>query len=225
MVRAADTPTTAGAKPVRVEVAKPDRRPLTRVLRMPGSLLPGEMADLYAKTSGYVADVAVDIGDQVKKGDALITIDVPEMMDELRQAEAVLAARRAKVQALRAKSTQAESMVAIARAEVERYVAEHDLWKVTLDRKRQLKEANAIPEQDFDEARSRFAVVEAQSRIAEARVASAIAEKQSVEADVAVARSEAAVEEARLARLRTLMEYTTIRAPFDGVITQRGVDA
>jgi RND family efflux transporter MFP subunit len=215
---------TAAVEPVRVEVTQPVRRALSRLLRMPATLAPGETADLFAKTSGYVATIAVDIGSPVEKGEQLLTIDVPEMTDELHQAQAVLAARRAKVEALAAKAVQAESMTATARAEVQRYTAEHDLWKITLQRKRQLLEERAIPLQDFDEAKSRLAVVEAQVRIAKARVGSAEAEKQAVDADVSVARSEVAVAEARVARLETLMQYRTIRAPFDGVITDRFVD-
>ena len=226
-VRAAEEATareTTAAAPVRVEVAQPVRRPLTRVLKMPGTLLAGEAADLYAKTSGYISTVVVDIGSRVTKGEALITIDVPEMVDELRQAEAVSEAKRAKVGALQAKVAQAESMIATARAEVQWFAAEHELWKITAGRKKLLWEENAIAEQDLDESNSRLAVAGAQLRIAEAKVASAKAEHQSVSADVAVAGAQVAVEEAKVARIKTLMEYATVRAPFDGVITRRLVD-
>jgi len=49
------------------------------VLTMPATLLPGVKADLYSKVSGYSLEVAVDIGDSVRKGDELLTIDVPEL--------------------------------------------------------------------------------------------------------------------------------------------------
>lgn len=207
-----------------VQVSQPVTRALTRTLRIPATLQAIEAADLYAKTSGYVSSVAVDIGSRVKKGDALLSIDVPEMADELRQAEAVFKAKQAKVRALEAKGLQAESMVAIARAEVQRYAAEYKLQKLTTDRRATLIKENAISQQDFDEVTSRLAIAEAQVKIAEAKVAGADAEKQAADASAAVARSEVAVEEARLARLRTLMGYVTIRAPFTGVITERMVD-
>lgn len=210
--------------PVRVVVVKAEQRPLTRVLRMPATLQAGESADLYAKTSGYVSTIVVDIGSRVKKGDALATIDVPEMLDELHQAQAVREAKRANVGALEAKVAQADSMIAIARAEVRRSAAQRELWTITVSRKKELLDAQAIPDQNFDEARSRLAMAEAEVQNAEATVASAKAHKRAVEADVAVARSQIAVEEARVARLNTLLKYATIRAPFDGVITDRHVD-
>lgn len=209
---------------VRVEVATPQRRELTQVLKLPASLEPGEVADLYAKTSGYVQKLYVDIGSRVREGDVLLEIDVPEMLDELKQAQAVLAAKEANVQALRAKAAQAESMIVTAKAEVRRSEAELALWRITAERKQQLFDEKAISEQDLDEATSRLAVMEAQIQNTQSKVAAAVAEHTAVEADVAVAQSQVAVEKANLDRLSTLMAYTTVRAPFDGVITQRHVD-
>lgn len=209
---------------VRVEVAKPVERALERVLRIPASLEPGEVAALFAKTSGYVEELKVDIGSRVVKGDVLLEIDVPEMLDELKQVEAVLAAKKANVLALKAKTTQAHSMIVTARAEVQRREAERSLGQLTADRKRQLFEEKAIPEQDLDEAKSKLAVMETEVEIANANVEAAEAQKAAVEADVAVAESQVEVEQANLQRLQTLMAYATIRAPFDGVITERHVN-
>ena len=209
---------------VRVEVSKPTRRSLDQSLELPASLEPGEVADLFAKASGYVSKLHVDIGGRVEKGDSLVRIDIPEMDDELRQAEAILAAKEAKVRALRAKVNEVQSMIVTARAEVQRKEAQLSLGRITSERKKQLYDEKAIPEQDLDEAMSRLAVMEAEVEIAQANVEARQAEKSAVEADVAVAESQVAVEESRLARIRTLMSYATVRAPFDGVITERLVD-
>lgn len=215
---------TENAEPVRVEVAKPQRRVLNQVLQIPATFEPGESAELYAKTSGYVKELGVDIGSKVKKDDDLLQIDVPEMEDELRQVEAVVAARKASILALRAKVQQANSRITTAQAEVQRREAELSLGRITAERKKQLFDEKAIPEQDLDDAKSRLAVMQAEVQIAQANVQAAEAEKAAVEADVSVAQSQVAVEEANLKRLRTLMSYATIRAPFDGVITERLVD-
>ncbi|MFQ5501388.1 MAG: efflux RND transporter periplasmic adaptor subunit [Phycisphaerae bacterium] len=210
--RAADEdPAGKGTEPaVAVEVTQPERRTLTRELRMPATLLAGEMADLYAKTSGYISTVNVDIGNRVEKGQALLLIDVPEMEDDLRQSQAVLAARRAK-------AAQSEAMIEIARAEVQRAEAEHQLSHINHERKLALRKGKAIPEQELDDAKSRLAISDAALKIAKAHVLSA-------EADLKVAQSETVVGEANLARLKTLMGYATIKAPFAGTITDRLVD-
>ncbi|MEE9296518.1 MAG: efflux RND transporter periplasmic adaptor subunit [Phycisphaerae bacterium] len=217
--------TTGGkAKPVRVDVVKSARRPMVRELRIPATLMADEQVDLFAKISGYVERINLDIGDRVKKGDVLVKISVPEMADELRQTNAILEAKHANVRALEAKSIQAQRMVEIAKAEVQRFEAQHQLDTINFKRTKELHEGNAIPEQALDEARSAWAISQAQLRIAHAQVAGAEAEKQSVEADVQVARSQISVAQAAVHRLKTLMGYASIRAPFDGVITVRGVD-
>lgn len=213
-----------GGKAIGVEVVNPKRRTLVRKLNLPATLRADEVVDLFAKTSGYVEMIDVDIGSRVKKGDLLVQISVPEMVDELRQFEAIVRAKTAKVRALQAKSVQAQRMVETAETEVRRYAAEHALEQISLKRKRELRDGNAIPEQALDEAVSAHAITEAQLQIAHARVAGAIAEKQAVDADVDVAQADMMVVQANLARLKTLMEYASIRAPFDGVITVRGVD-
>lgn len=209
---------------VRVEVVRPEHRLFEQVLEIPASIEPGEVARVFAKTSGYVLSLNVDIGSRVDKNDVLLEIDVPEMMDELKQAQAVLAARKANVTALRAKVTQAQAMIAMARAEIQRSEAELSLGRISAYRKRQLFNERAIPQQDLDEATSRLAVMEAEVQIANANVQAAEAQKAAVKADVAVAQSQVAVEEARISRLGTLRSYATIRAPFDGIITERHVD-
>jgi RND family efflux transporter MFP subunit len=213
-----------GGKPVRVEVASPVKRPLKQSLNIPATLMSGESADLFAKTSGYVLNMTVDIGDRVKMGDTLLVIDVPEMADELRQVQAVLAAKRAKVLALRAQVTQAESSVATAKANLKRSKAQFKLRKLTRDRMIALWKEKAIPDQKHDEAVSEFDIAEAILDIGQAEVLSAQAELQATRSDVTVGESQVAVEEANVGRLETLMNYATITAPFDGVITARWVD-
>ncbi len=194
---------------VRVEVAAPEQREMTRTLRMPATLEAYEQADLYAKISGYISEVLVDIGSPVKAGDILLAIDVPEMADELEQADADLNARMAAV-------TQSQAQLETARAEVARCRAEYDLGKITRDRKKKLFEQHAVPQQELDEAQSQLEVTDAKSKIAIAMVASREADLLAAEAAVARAR-------ATVARMKTLMEYATLRAPFEGVITERFV--
>lgn len=193
-----------------VEVVKPQRMEMSRSLSVPATIEAYETADLFARASGYIRDVRADIGDVVKAGDTLALIDVPEMADELRQSEAVLGAKEAKL-------VQVRTMVQTVRAELDRYTAELSLKRVTLERKRELRAANAIPDQELDQAKGEFEVAEAQVKLGNAKGAG-------VDADVMVAEAEVAMAKAAVARLRTLMEYATIKSPFDGVVSRRLVD-
>jgi RND family efflux transporter MFP subunit len=215
-------PTDGGA--ITVEVQTPDNRTLNRLLRMPATLRADEQVDLYAKTSGYVSSVKVDIGSRVRQGDVLIEIAVPEMHDELRQAQATLAAKRARLESAKAKAMQAELMIEASLAEQNRYATELQLKQVTYDRIAELHEEKAVTDQDYDEAKSELATADAHLKVAEARVAGARGDKQAADAEISVADADIAVAEASVARFQTLMEYAIIRAPLDGVITDRLVD-
>jgi RND family efflux transporter MFP subunit len=207
-----------------VEVAQPVKAPLRRDLRIPGTLAAWEVADLYAKTSGYVISVEVDIGSRVSAGDVLLRLDVPEMAEDLRQAEAELDARRAAVQAASAQAERARLAAESAAASEHRAEAEAALARITATRKAQLHEARAISSQELDEASSQLAVAEAALRMAAAGVAAAEGDIAAAGAAVRVAQSGVAVTEAVIARLQALLRYATVTAPFEGVITRRLVD-
>ena len=207
-----------------VEVVHPVRRSLTRTLKTPASLTPYEAADLYAKVSGYVSSVWVDIGDRVRVGDRLVQIDVPEMGDELNQAEALLDSRAAKLDALKAAVFEASLAIEGAEAEVKRAQGEAELQRLTTQRKEELYAAQAISDQEVDEAKSRLAIAETMIRIEQTDASRARSVRVTAEANVKVGAAEVAIARASVARLRTLMEYATLEAPFDGVITRRHVD-
>jgi RND family efflux transporter MFP subunit len=72
-------------------------------------VLPGETAawfetTIYARVNGYVAKWLVDIGDHVKKGQLLATIETPELDAELQAARAQLRASEAQVGARKAEA-------------------------------------------------------------------------------------------------------------------------
>jgi len=74
-----------------------------------GLTLPGQTAawfetTVYARVNGYVANWVVDIGDHVKKGQVLATIETPELDAELKAARAQLKASEAQLVARRAEA-------------------------------------------------------------------------------------------------------------------------
>ncbi len=69
---------------------------IERTSNQPGSMEPFAYADLYSKVAGYLKKQPVDIGDKVSKGDILAEIDAPELVQDLKHAEAMQ--RQAKAQ-------------------------------------------------------------------------------------------------------------------------------
>jgi RND family efflux transporter MFP subunit len=69
--------------------------PATASVFWPGSTLAFNLADIFARASGYITTRNVDIGSRVKKGDVLVEITAPEIQHQIAQAEATLAQNQA----------------------------------------------------------------------------------------------------------------------------------
>jgi len=71
-----------------VLITKANAGDLQRTLNLPTTLRGNTESIIYARTSGYLSAWHKGIGDKVKKGDLLATIDAPEQVQELAQARA-----------------------------------------------------------------------------------------------------------------------------------------
>lgn len=229
----------AGASAVaKVEVVRPARRAVRRTTEQPGQIEAAEVTPIYAKLSGYARTVAVDIGDRVTKGQVLAELWVPEVESDLLQkramvdqAEAQKAQAEATVQVASASLTSAEAQVAEAQAGIKRAQADRGRWQSEFDRTQQLVRERAVTASVLDEARSRLLGAEADDdtaravvRSAEAARAEVLARVDKARADVAAAVSGIAVAHAEARHTETLLSFSRIEAPFDGIVTRRTVD-
>jgi membrane fusion protein (multidrug efflux system) len=99
-----------------VQVARAQRAPVGAAVVLPGTVQPLQETAMYARASGYVHKWFVDIGTEVRQGQVLATLDLPDIDQELRQA--VAAARQA-----HAGIAQSKSQLSLARTTNERYAA------------------------------------------------------------------------------------------------------
>lgn len=65
---------------------------------LPATTTAYDVADIFARASGYIETREVDIGDKVKKGQLLAKIAVPELDDQILQAQATLGQLKAALQ-------------------------------------------------------------------------------------------------------------------------------
>lgn len=140
-----------GARPVLVEVSRPERGTLVRRIDLVASLEPWEQATLHAKASGYLKSISVDRGDRVRAGDLLAVLDIPEMQDEYTQLEA------------RGKQ---------AKAEVQSADADVRLQELTAGRLEAIRaeEPGATTQQELDLAAGRLEAARASLAAAQARL-------------------------------------------------------
>jgi RND family efflux transporter MFP subunit len=153
-----------------VAVVKVTREDLARELKISAEFRPYTEVELHAKVSGYLRDINVDFGDEVKAGQLLATIEIPELQDELDNATATEQ-----------------------KAEAD-YKNAHLVYSRLLEVNK--AHPNLVAQEQLDAAESH-----------DADTAAAIA---AAKADVG--------------KYQTLVAYTKITAPFNGVVTRRYTD-
>lgn len=71
------------------------KRVLQSSLNIPAEVRSDQEVDLYAKVSGYVKDLKVDIGSKVKQGQLLATLEAPEISSQLAGAKSRMLSQKA----------------------------------------------------------------------------------------------------------------------------------
>jgi RND family efflux transporter MFP subunit len=81
-----------------VALAQPIPGGAHQTLTLPGNIQPFNKAAIYARVNGYVKSWDHNIGESVKAGEVLATIDAPDLDQQLSQAKATLASVKANEQ-------------------------------------------------------------------------------------------------------------------------------
>jgi len=189
--------------PLQVEVANVEQRDVPLFKEWIGTLDGLVNADIKAEVSGYLTEQAYTEGTFVKKGQLLFQIDPRPFQAALDQAQGHLAQSQGQWEQARAQLAQAEAGVAVAEANQRRV-------QLDVDRYIPLAKAEAITQQDLDNATQNNMAAKAQLQAAQAQVATSKA--QIVASLAAVEADKAALETARIN-----LGFTRLISPIDGI--------
>ena len=200
-----------------------------------------DTAQVTPLISAPVAEVRVTNTQAVKKGDVLVVLDSSDARIALAEAEAALAQAeqryaqsRANVGAAQGRVDARESEIAQARARLRDADATLRRARVELGRREALISSGAVSGDELTQARTAYQSALAARELARAGVASAEATQAAatgeLQATAALVQGttrgtapEVAAARARLAQARLNLERGVIRAPVDGVVTNRQV--
>ena len=195
--------------PTAVVVAEPVILPIVEWDEFVGRLAPIESVQVRARVSGYLASTSFEEGQLVRAGDIIAVIDQRPFMAEVSRNEANMDAANALL-------TQAKAAVAQAKAERERANIRRNLTKKQFDRNDELRKRNATAIQDFEVSEADYAQAEAELVVANSRVDSA-------ESTIVAAQASMNIAKANLDLAKLNLQYTEVRAPIDGRISNRRV--
>ena len=228
----------ASATAVAVRTVTVVERALERTSTQPATVHPFYRAEIRSRASGYAAEVKADLGDFVKAGATLAVISVPELLKqrevlearvrqleaEEQRAEAGVELAAANVLSMRAKLSQAQS-------EVQRAEASLAAAEAEFSRTQDMVTRQSLQDRILDEVRKRRDaelagrdVAISGIRSAQADVTVAEARRSSARADLQATRAETEVTRRSLDELDVQIDFATLKAPFDGIVTERSLD-
>jgi RND family efflux transporter MFP subunit len=184
--------------PATALVALVTRGDLASTLTVAGEFQPYQEVELHAKVSGYIRRINVDIGDRVKNGQVIATLEVPEL-------NAQVAGTQAEVKHSQSEIFRAESEVALAEAN---YTALHAAYTRLAEAAK--RRPGLVAEQELDDSRAKDQDAEAKINVA----------KASLDAT----KEQLGVSKADNQRVQSLEDYSVVTAPFTGIITMRYAD-
>jgi HlyD family secretion protein len=156
-----------------------------------GKIFPVTEVKISPQVSGEIIKIYFEEGDTVKKGDLVLRINPNIYQSLLLQAEASL--------------NQTKANLANAKARLLQITAQYENAKLTFDRNKILFEKKAISQAEYDNAVAAFKTSEGEYEAA----------KQTVEgAQFSIKSAEAALTQAK-----DNLEFTTVYAPMDGIIS------
>ena len=184
------------APPLAVQVAAVTSQDWPTSYEATGTVRARTTATVSSKVMGYVQQVSVQVGDHVRQGQALITLDARDLDVNLRRAEAGGAEVQSAIPEL-------ENATAAAKANL-------DLAQTTFNRMKELAGKKSISNQEMDEASARLKAAEANYEMMRSRRAQIT--------------SKAAVVEQEVRAAGIMRDYAKLAAPFNGVVITRTVE-
>lgn len=191
--------------PLPVDTTRLVEQPIVRALRVTGTLVADEQAEVSAEVMGRVTATPVERGSRVAAGALLVQLSTEQATAQLAEADAN-AARIAAGLGLTGDRLDIDAVPDVANARAELRLAETEY-----DRIRSLLDQRVVSQAEYDQRRTR---VEAARQRYESERNKAQQDYRSWEAA-----------RARVAMARKALNDTAVRAPFAGLVAERLVSA
>ncbi len=221
-----------------IEVVRPMKRDIRISVVQPGTIQSYETTPIYSRLSGYVDKYRANIGDRVKKGDVLLDMWIPDLVETSSQktaaakrAEVMIDVARSMLKSNEARVEMSLAAVTASEAGVRKSQANYDRWESESRRIKALAAGRVIDEQVRDETYRQFeesvaAREQAVAMVGEAKATRdrSIADRDKAKVDISAAQADLLVAQAEERLARVMVNFGQIKAPYDGVVTQRNVN-
>jgi len=205
--KAAESAALAAKNPTAVNVStgRAEIRNYERMISVTGSLLPDETVTVNSEVIGRVLTIRADFGQAVRKGDVLAEIDKQEYQIQLDRSKAALAQALARL----GLSPGQEKTPPTSTPAVRQVQARLEDMKFKFESAAKLVKTGDISQDRYNEIEKAYRAQQAALESVNDEVRTQWASMESIRADVAM--------------MQKKLGDTTLRAPFDGVVSQKHV--
>ncbi len=179
---------------------------------------------LSAKVPGYVKAVPFSDNTAVKAGDTVLLLDDSDYQLAIRAAEAKIATQQAQIATISQQKIAQGSAIVSAQAQFDSAKAVELNAVQTQNRASQLVQTNAGSRQALDDATRARATAEANVSAASAGIDAAKSQLAILDAQQLAATKQLDELKVALDKAKHDLEFTAIKAPFDGVVANRAVE-
>lgn len=169
-----------------------------------------EEANLSFRVAGTVDRIFVKVGDRVKRGQVIASVDPADYAVQLEQA-------KAQVQSSRANEESSKTQIENAKSQIQSAKANYLSAKSGYDRIEKLYENNSVSLSQYEQAKANY-------EAAEATLNSAKAGLKTAQSQFDASRSQTTATQKSAQSARNQVAYTRITAPFNGVISNQQVE-
>ena len=209
--------------PVSVTIAQPGAD--TQEFILPGSTQAIQDALIYARVNGYIRSRYVDIGDRVHAGQILAYIDTPELDKQVQAAESAVKQAQSSLENTREALAKAEADLKTAEANTRKAITDLAFYTLEVGRYKRLSDLGAVSLEDSDSRTQAYQAGQANLEAMKAATRSSQAGVNSAKAAVRVANAALDAAQAQCEQYEATRSFKKVRALFDGIVTQRNVDA
>jgi multidrug efflux pump subunit AcrA (membrane-fusion protein) len=201
---------------VSVRVAKAEREDISAEVTAIGTVVPKEIATISSNLNAPIKRMALLKNRAVRAGETLAILESRDLQAQLREAQAAadearLTARNVSAGTIPETQAQDEKALRDARANVANA-------RATYERRQTLYRQGGISQKELEASQLALTTAENELRLAESR---ARVHDTTSGNERALAQARVNQAEQRVAALRTQLSYTSIRAPFSGVVTEQ----
>jgi RND family efflux transporter MFP subunit len=196
--------------PAAVDVATAQVKTFNNALHYVGTTEPYRQVSLRPRVEGQLLQLSVDVGDPVRQGQVLAQLDQAVLAPAVQEAQAEVTALEAEVAQARTQVSEALRQVETARLTLQQAQADFTRYG-------KLAQVGAIPQQQFEQARTQADTAQQSFQAAQAVV-------RTRQRTVDAAQRRVTAQQAVGVRAQAQLSYTRLVAPVTGVVLERVLD-